>query len=67
MGGLTISSDTDQRFLQYFSDLKSMKGNRKQVESQIKKVDRNTFWYYLQFGLVKSNVFKIGTDDNGIY
>jgi hypothetical protein len=67
MGGLTISRDTDQRFLHYFSDLKSIKGNRKQIESQIKKVDRNTFWFYLQFGVLKSNVFKNGQDDNGIY
>jgi hypothetical protein len=67
MGGLTISSDTDQRFLQYFSDLKSLKGNRKQIENQLKKVDRNTFWYYLQFGLLKNNRLKSEEVDNSIY
>ncbi len=67
MGGLTISGDTDQRFLKYFSDMKSLKGNKKQIENQLKKVDRNTFWYYLQFGLLKSNMSKSRDVDNGIY
>jgi hypothetical protein len=54
LGGLSISHDTDQRFLRYFSDLKSFKGNRKLIEKGINKADKNTFWYYLQFGLIKS-------------
>lgn len=67
MGGLTISPDTDQRFIRYFSDLKSFKGNRKLIEKQISKADRNTFWYYLQFGLLQSDFFKHGPVDNSIY
>lgn len=67
LGGLTISSDTDQRFLRYFSDLKSFRGNRKLVEKGINKADKNTFWYYLQYGLIKSEVFRNNPEDNSIY
>ncbi len=67
MGGFKISSDTDQRFIQYFSDLKSFGGNRKLIENGIKKADKNTFWYYLQFGLLKSNFLKSGPVDYSIY
>lgn len=67
LGGLSISHDTDQRFLRYFSDLKSFKGNRKLIEKGINKADKNTFWYYLQFGLIKSEFFKSSPVDNSIY
>ncbi|MBK7713042.1 MAG: hypothetical protein IPJ37_20460 [Bacteroidales bacterium] len=58
LGGLTISRETDQRFIKYFSDLKPFRGDRKLAEKGIKKAERNTFWYYLQFGLVKSDYSK---------
>jgi hypothetical protein len=67
LGGLKITADTDQRFLRYFSDLNSFKGNMKMVDQKINKTDKNTFWYYLQFGLVKSNFFKSGPVDYSIY
>ena len=67
LGGLSISYDTDQRFLRYFSDLKSFKGNRKLIEKGINKADKNTFWYYLQFGLIKSEFFKSSPVDDNIY
>jgi hypothetical protein len=67
LGGLLISNDTEQRFFRYFSDLKSFKGNRSLIEKGINKTDKNTFWYYLQFGLIKSDFFKSGPVDNSIY
>jgi Family of unknown function (DUF6057) len=67
LGGLMISKDTDQRFLRYFSDLKSLRGSKAQIENGIKKADKNTFWYYLQFGTMKSAVGKGGQADNSIY
>ena len=67
LGGLLISNDTEQRFFRYFSDLKSFKGNRSLIEKGINKTDKNTFWYYLQFGLIKSDFFKSGSVDNSIY
>ena len=67
LGGLSISNDTDQRFIKYFSDLKSFKGDRNLIEKGINKTDKNTFWYYLQFGLIKSDFLKSGPVDNSIY
>ena len=67
LGGLSVSTDTEQRFIRYFSNLKSFKGNRDLVEKGITKADRNTYWYYLQFGLIKSDFFKGGAVDNSIY
>ncbi len=67
LGGLTISRETDQRFIKYFSDLKPFRGDRKLAEKGIKKAERNTFWYYLQFGLVKSDYSKRGPVDNSVY
>ena len=67
LGGLAISNDTDQRFIKYFSDLKSFKGDRSLIEKGINKTDKNTFWYYLQFGLIKSDLFKSSPVDNSIY
>lgn len=67
LGGLSISRDTDHRFIEYFSDLKSLRGNRKLIEKSLKKTDKNTFWYYLQYGLVKSNLFRTNPVDNFIY
>lgn len=67
MGGLKISRDTDQRFLKYFSDIRPFRGDRKLAEKGIKKTDKNTFWYYLQFGLLRNNNLKKGPADNSIY
>ncbi len=67
LGGLLISKDTDQRFLRYFSDLKSLKGSKAQIENGMKKADKNTFWYYLQFGTMRSSIRKSSQADNSIY
>ncbi len=67
LGGLLISKDTDQRFLSYFKSLKSFKGNRLLLEKGMSRAERNTFWYYLQFGLVKSNILKSAPVDYSIY
>jgi hypothetical protein len=67
MGGASISHDTDQRFIEYFAELKPFKGNRKLIEKEIKKTEKNTFWYYLQYGLGKSDFLKSAPGDNSIY
>jgi hypothetical protein len=67
MGGLTISKDADQRFPEYFTDIKSFGGDRKLMEKGIKKNDRNSFWYYMQFGRVKSDFMRKGQADQSIY
>jgi hypothetical protein len=67
LGGFLISSDTDKRFIRYFSELKAFNGNRNLIENGLKKADKNTFWYYLQFGLIKSKFSKAGPVDYSIY
>jgi hypothetical protein len=67
MGGMKINSDTDQRFIKYFSDIKAFKGNKALMEKEIKKTEKNTFWYYLHFGLIKRSILKSGSVDNTIY
>ena len=67
LGGLSISKDTEQRFFRYFSDLKAFKGNRGLIEKGLSKTDKNTFWYYLQFGVINSDFFRGGHVDENIY
>lgn len=67
LGGLSINPDTESRFIQYFSALNSFKGDKALIEKGIKKTERNTFWYYLQFGLVRSDLFKTAPADKSIY
>jgi hypothetical protein len=67
LGGLLISRDTDQRFIHYFSVINSFKGNKSLIDKGTKITEKNTFWYYLQFSVVKSDFFKKEPVDNSIY
>jgi hypothetical protein len=67
LGGLPLSSDTEQRFLQYRKDYNSLKGNKSLLEKRLTKAEKNTFWYYLQFGIVKSDFFEKEQENYTIY
>jgi hypothetical protein len=67
LGGLEISKETDQRFLAYFDRLKAFHNDRKLVQKGIKKEERNTFWFYLQFGHAGKSVLTRGDSDQSIY
>jgi hypothetical protein len=67
LGGLPLSSDTEQRFLQYRKDYNSLKGNKSLLEKRLTKVEKNTFWYYLQFGIVGSDFFENEQEYSAIY
>jgi len=67
MDGLTISGDTDKRFMGYFEKLKPFHNDRNLVEKGIRKEERNTFWYYLQFGHVRNTTLKNGETETTVY
>jgi hypothetical protein len=67
LNGLAISPDTDQRFIQYFSVFKTQSGNKQALEKVMKKTEKNTFWYYLQFINVHSKFLEKKQVDNSIY
>jgi hypothetical protein len=67
MKGFTISLDTDRRFQKYFSELRSFKGDRSLIEKGLKKMERNTFWYYFQFGRVHTDLVKPFPAETSIY
>jgi hypothetical protein len=67
MGGLTISSDTDKRFIAYFENLKPFHNDRNLIEKGIRKEERNTFWYYLQLGHVRNTTLKNSETETTVY
>jgi hypothetical protein len=67
LDGLAVSPETEKRFDQYRTVLSFYKGNKSLVEKGMKKPEKNTFWYYLQFSVMKSDFFKSSPENNSIY
>jgi len=67
LGGLTISPETDRRFNQYETVFSTYNGNKSLVEKRMKKAEKNTFWYYLQFSTMSRDFFESNPEDNSIY
>ncbi len=49
LGGLTISSETMERFGQYFSTFTSARQNPSRLKQTMEQNFGNTFWYYFHF------------------
>jgi hypothetical protein len=67
LGGLYIRSETEWRFIQYRTILNSYRGNKSLLEKAMKKTEKNTFWYYLQFNVIKSVFFERNPVESTIY
>jgi len=67
LGGLSSDPDTEKRFVVYAQLINNYKGNRSLIENKINKRERNTFWYYLQFGTVSGNFVRSSPIDRSIY
>ena len=67
LGGLTVSPDTKRRFAQYRLVSNSYKGNKSLVEKGMKKEEKNTFWYYLQFMVISSDFWESHPEDYFVY
>jgi len=67
LGGLSIRAETKRSFLQYRNTINSYSSNKSLLEKVMKKTEKNTFWYYLQFSVMRSDFFKRNPVDNSIY
>ena len=67
LGGLSVSLETERRFIQYRTTFNSYSGNKSLLEKAMKKTEKNTFWYYLQFNIVRSDFFERNPVENSIY
>jgi hypothetical protein len=67
LGGLTIKPETNERFLQYREVYNEFKGDKSQVDRHMNNAEKNTFWYYLHFGNIRSDFLKSKPVDNSVY
>lgn len=67
LGGLSSDPDTEKRFAGYAQLINKYNGNRSLIEKNIGKRERNTFWYYLQFGTISGNFMRSNPIDRSIY
>jgi hypothetical protein len=67
LGGLSSSPETGNRFVGYTQVVNDLKGNKSLIEKRMKKTEKNTFWYYLQFGTISGQFMKNNPVDRSIY
>jgi hypothetical protein len=67
LGGLSSEPGTEERFTSYQHIINYYKGDRTLIEKSLKKSEKNTFWYYLQFGTIKRDIIRNEPIDNSIY
>jgi hypothetical protein len=48
-GGLSVSIDTERRFAEYKRVFNSCRGKKTLIDKTMKKAEKNTYWYYLQY------------------
>jgi hypothetical protein len=66
LGGLSIKPETVQRFLQYRTTYNLYKGNKSLLDKEMKKSEKNTFFYYLQFSFMNRDFTDHRTENNSI-
>ncbi len=66
-GGLVSNNETLQRFVAYSDIVKRYGGNKSLIEKNMKRSEKNTFWYYLQFGTISGEFMKSNPVDRSIY
>lgn len=67
LGGLSSDPETGKRFVRYAQVVNDLKGNKSLIETEMKKTEKNTFWYYLQFGTISGEFMKSNPVDRNIY
>lgn len=65
--GLVLPPDTYERFRSYVQNVNSKRGDKVKIEESLSKKERNTFWYYLQFGKIRGEFLKSKPVDRNIY
>ena len=66
-GGLFSNNETLQRFVTYSDIVKRYGANKSLIEKNMKRSEKNTFWYYLQFGTITGEFMKSNPVDRSIY
>lgn len=67
LGDLSIRPETENHFTQYISVFNYYGGKKPLLEKMMKKPEKNTFWYYLQFSVVKTDLKRSSPDKNYVY
>jgi hypothetical protein len=67
LAGLSSKQDTEERFVRYQRDISMYGGNRPLMERSLAGNEKNTFWYYLQFGTVSTSFKREAPADRSIY
>lgn len=67
LGGLSSDPGTGKRFVRYAQVVKELKGNKMLIEAKMKKSEKNTFWFYLQFETISGEFMKNNPVDRSIY
>jgi hypothetical protein len=67
LGGLYSDPETGKRFVRYAQVVNDHRGNKSLIEAEMKKTEKNTFWYYLQFGTISGEFMKSTPVDRSIY
>ncbi|HAM08964.1 MAG: hypothetical protein A2X04_08610 [Bacteroidetes bacterium GWF2_41_9] len=67
LGGLSTDPETGKRFSGYAQVVNDLKGNKSLIEASMKKTEKNTFWYYLQFGTISGEFMRSKPVDRSIY
>ncbi|NMC38825.1 MAG: hypothetical protein GYA41_10925 [Bacteroidales bacterium] len=67
LNGLTVSSETNERFVNYVQAVNRFQGDKALIEKSLSKKERNTFWFYLQFGKISVDFSKSKPADRNVY
>jgi hypothetical protein len=67
LGELSVDPETVKRFSGYAQFIHKYNGNKSLIEKTISKREKNTFWYYLQFGTISGNFMRSNPPDRSIY
>jgi hypothetical protein len=67
LGDLSINPETEKRFNQYLTVYNYYGRNKTLLDKVMKNTEKNTFWYYLQFGVIKSDFQRSNQDKNIVY
>ncbi len=67
LSGLSLSSETNERFANYVKTVNRFKGDKAMIEESLTRPDRNTYWYYLQYGKISGDFSKSKPVDRNVY
>lgn len=66
-GGLVTANETLQRFVKYYDIVNRYGADKSLVEKNMRRSEKDTFWYYLQFGTITGEFMKNNPVDRSIY